>query len=218
MKGENKEASLIVERLEVGPLVTNCYILKSGEEIVVIDPGGDAELILAKIRELEGSVKLVINTHGHIDHIAANNDIVAATGAELVVHQLDAEMLVNPRINLAALTGLTFNSIQPARIVVECDKINCGGEILQIIHTPGHTPGSMCLLGNGYIFTGDTLFVDSIGRVDLPGGSEKAMRSSLKKLQMLLRHEVMLYPGHGPTGTFGKALLLNPFLGGMWTA
>ncbi len=218
MKKENASEEPIVERLEVGPLATNCYILKSKDELMVVDPGGDGDLILDRINELGGTVKIVINTHGHIDHIAADHDIVSATGAELLVHQLDAEMLVNPGINLAVFTGMNFTSIKPARTVAEGDEIKCGDEILRVIHTPGHTPGGICLIGNGYVFTGDTLFVDSIGRVDFPGGSGTAMRASLKRLQMLLRREVMLYPGHGPTGTFGRALLVNPFLGGWWTA
>ncbi|MEO0071241.1 MAG: MBL fold metallo-hydrolase [candidate division WOR-3 bacterium] len=204
---------LRIERLEVGPLLTNCYILKCGEEMVVIDPGGDGERILNKVQELGGEVKWVINTHGHIDHIAANGEVVEATGAEILIHQLDEMMLVQPEINLAMMMGMEINSPKPSGFLAEGDEIVVGKESLSVVHTPGHTPGSICLIGSGYVFTGDTLFLDSIGRVDLPGGSELQMQNSLARLQRILKRETMLYPGHGPTGSFGRALLVNPFLG-----
>lgn len=205
--------TLSIERLEVGPLMTDCYILKSGEEMVVIDPGGDGVRILNKVNELGGKVKFVINTHGHIDHIAANGEVVEATGAEVLIHQLDARMLAMPEINLSMMMGMEINSPKPSRLLVEGDILVVGEERLNVLHTPGHTPGSICLLGEGYAFTGDTLFLDSIGRVDLPGGSELQMQNSLVRLERLLKRETMLYPGHGPTGSFGRALLVNPFLG-----
>jgi glyoxylase-like metal-dependent hydrolase (beta-lactamase superfamily II) len=208
---------VVIERLEVGAFLTNCYILKSGEELVVIDPGGDAEQILKLVGQLGGMVKYVINTHGHIDHIGANAELVNATGAQILIHELDARMLREPDRNLSALMGISFNSPVPGKLLKEGDEIEIGTARLEVLHTPGHTPGSICLLGDGYGFTGDTLFLDSIVRVDLPGGSEGAMKESLKKLQRRLKREMMLYPGHGMMGTFGRALLINPFLGGVWT-
>lgn len=204
-----------ISRLVVGPLATNCYVLKSGVELAVVDPGGEAELILAKVGEIGGSVKYVIDTHGHIDHIAANREVIEATGAELLIHELDAKLLAHPDRNLSSLMGLEFTSPAPTRLLKEGDKVVVGGEEMTVLHTPGHTPGGICLLADGYAFTGDTLFVDSIGRVDFPGGSEAQMMASLNRLQAVLRKEIELYPGHGEPGRFGRALLVNPFLGSM---
>jgi hydroxyacylglutathione hydrolase len=200
-----------IERLVVGPLATNCYILKSGAELAVIDPGGDAELILEKVGELGGVVKYVIDTHGHVDHIAANREVVEATGAELLIHELDAKLLALPDRNLSSLMGMKLTS--PA--LKEGDKVVVGEAEMTVLLTPGHTPGGICLLASEYAFTGDTLFVDSIGRTDFPGGSDEQMQESLNKLQMVLRKDTVLYPGHGEPGRFGRALLVNPFLGSM---
>lgn len=208
----------VVERLEVGPLQTNCYVLKSDDELAVIDPGGDGPGIIQRIAELGGRVKYVINTHGHVDHMAANTEVLAATDAILLAHRLDVEMLVSPERNLAAMMGFRVCSPEPAQTLEDGDIIEVGGERLTVVHTPGHTPGGICLLGSGYAFTGDTLFVDSIGRIDLPGGNEMAMRGTLARLQALLRKETAIYPGHGLPGTFGRALLVNPFLGSRWPA
>jgi glyoxylase-like metal-dependent hydrolase (beta-lactamase superfamily II) len=204
-----------IERLVVGPLATNCYILKSGDELAVIDPGGDAELILEKAKELGGTVKYVIDTHGHIDHIAANREVIEATGAELLIHELDAKLLALPDRNLSSLMGMKLTSPAPSRLLKEGDKVAVGEEEMTVLRTPGHTPGGICMLASRYAFTGDTLFVDSIGRTDFPGGSDEQMQESLNKLQTVLQKDTMLYPGHGEPGTFARALLVNPFLGSM---
>jgi len=204
-----------IERLVVGPLATNCYILKSGTELAVVDPGGDAEMILARAKDLGGIVKYVIDTHGHIDHIAANREVIEATGAQLLIHGFDAGLLAHPDENLSSLMGMRLTSPAPNRLLKEGDKVVVGEDEMKVLHTPGHTPGGICLLASDYAFTGDTLFVDSIGRVDFPGGSEVQMQASLDKLQMQLRKDTMLYPGHGEPGKFGRALLVNPFLGSL---
>jgi len=204
-----------IERLVVGPLAGNCYILKSGAELAVVDPGGDAEMILAKVTELAGTVKYVVNTHGHIDHIAANREVIDATGAQLLIHELDAKLLAHPDGNLSSLMGMRLTSPLPNRLLKEGDKIVVGEDEMTVLHTPGHTPGGICLLGSDYVFTGDTLFVDSIGRTDFPGGSNELMQASLDRLQTVLPKDTMLYPGHGEPGSFGRALLVNPFLGSL---
>lgn len=208
----------VIERLEVGPLLTNCYVLKSNGEIAVIDPGGDAGDILAKAAELGGTVRLVVDTHGHADHMAANQEVLAATGAELLIHRLDAGMLVEPEGNLSTLMGIRLKSPPATRLLADGDEVVVGDERLKVLHTPGHTPGSICLVAKEYAFTGDTLFLDSIGRMDFPGGSEQKMQASLARLQAVLARETMLYPGHGPSGTYGRALLVNPYLGSIWPA
>ena len=204
-----------IERLVVGPLATNCYILKSGVELAVVDPGGDAEMILAKAKELGGTAKYVIDTHGHIDHIAANREVIEATGAQLLIHELDARLLAQPDGNLSSLMGMRLTSPTPDRLLKEGDKVVVGEDEMTVLHTPGHTPGGICLLTADYAFTGDTLFVESIGRTDFPGGSDELMQASLDRLQTVLRKDTMLYPGHGEPGRFGRALLVNPFLGSL---
>ena len=204
-----------IERLVVGPLAGNCYILKSDAELAVVDPGGDAETILAKTTELGGRVKYVIDTHGHVDHIAANREVIEATGAQLLIHELDAKLLAHPDGNLSSLMGMTLTSPTPDRLLKEGDRVIVGEDEMMVLHTPGHTPGGICLLGPDYVFTGDTLFVDSIGRTDFPGGSSELMQASLDRLQTVLRKDTMLYPGHGEPGSFGRALLVNPFLGSL---
>lgn len=204
-----------IERLVVGQLGTNCYVIKSGEELAVVDPGGDAEMILAKVEELGGTVKYVIDTHGHIDHIAANREVIEATGAELLIHELDAKLLAHPDRNLSSLMGMSLTSPAPDRLLREGDKVRVGEDELAVLHTPGHTPGGICLVAAGYAFTGDTLFVESIGRVDFPGGSEEQIMASLVRLQTVLSKDTEIYPGHGEPGTFGRALLVNPFLGSL---
>jgi hydroxyacylglutathione hydrolase len=204
-----------IERLVVGPLATNCYILKSGDELAVIDPGGDAERILAKAKELGGTLKYVVDTHGHIDHIAANREVIEATGAQLLIHELDARLLAHPDQNLASLMGMELASPAPSRLLKEGEKVVVGEDEMEVLHTPGHTPGGICLLGSEYAFTGDTLFLDSIGRVDFPGGSEEQMMGSLARLQTVLKKDTEILPGHGEPGRFGRALLVNPFLGSL---
>jgi glyoxylase-like metal-dependent hydrolase (beta-lactamase superfamily II) len=172
-------------------------------------------MILAKAKELGGTVKYVIDTHGHIDHIAANSEVIEATGAQLLIHELDARLLAHPDGNLSSLMGMRFTSPAASRLLKEGDKVVVGEDEMTVLHTPGHTPGGICLLASDYAFTGDTLFVDSIGRVDFPGGSEEQMQASLNRLQAILRKETELYPGHGEPGRFGRALLVNPFLGSL---
>jgi glyoxylase-like metal-dependent hydrolase (beta-lactamase superfamily II) len=114
--------------------------------------------------------------------------------------------------------GMRFTSPAPSRLLKEGDKVVVGEDEMTVLHTPGHTPGGICLLATSYAFTGDTLFVDSIGRVDFPGGSEEQMMASLARLQTVLRKDTEIYPGHGEPGSFGRALLVNPFLGGLVVA
>jgi hydroxyacylglutathione hydrolase len=207
-----------IERLVVGRLATNCYVLESEGEIAVVDPGGDGDRILAKVEEMEGAVRYVINTHGHVDHVAANRAVLEAAGEEagLLIHEADAEYLAQPDISFAMMVGQRIEAMSPTRTLVEGDEVCVGDQKLVVWHTPGHTPGGICLVGSGYAFTGDTLFVDSIGRTDLPGGSEPEMRASLLRLQSSLAPETMLYPGHNEPGTLSRARLANPFLGTGW--
>jgi hydroxyacylglutathione hydrolase len=203
-------------RVIVGPLATNCWILKSGEELAIVDPGGDAPDIVAKARELGGTVKYVINTHGHIDHVAANRPVLDEMGGELVISHEDEPMLLHPDPNFLLMMGLKLEPEVPDRTVREGDVVELGDEKFKVMETPGHTPGSICLVGSTVCLSGDTLFLDSIGRTDFPGGSEAQMRESLQRLRLCLDKELELLPGHNEPGSFARALLVNPFLGGGW--
>ncbi|MDW7988307.1 MAG: MBL fold metallo-hydrolase, partial [candidate division WOR-3 bacterium] len=178
----------------------------------IIDPGFEALKILTTAQKLAGKITHIINTHGHMDHIGANRQLKAESGAMVYIHKDDAELLTHPSKNLSLLIG-DFVSSPPADVLLDDgDTIKIGNLELKVLHTPGHTPGSICLIGDKFCFTGDTLFYDSIGRTDFPGSSEELMFKSLKKLSTVLTDELIVYPGHGEWGIFRDIKLQNPFL------
>ncbi|MCK8825230.1 MBL fold metallo-hydrolase [Fuchsiella alkaliacetigena] len=205
---------MILERIAVSSLETNCYILGDEElgQCIVIDPGAQGEQILDKVAELNLEIKYVLNTHAHHDHIGANEVLLENSEAELLIHQADAEALVSPELNLSFLRPQ--ESIEgPAadRELAAGDIVECGEWSLEVIHTPGHTPGGITLVGNGKLFTGDTLFAMGVGRTDFPQGSREQLQASIQKL-LELDSDLEVYPGHGPTGRLGGIIKSNPFL------
>ncbi|MEW6608197.1 MAG: MBL fold metallo-hydrolase [bacterium] len=200
-----------IHKLVVGFMESNCYILEDGNEAIVIDPGGDAYLILDKLNELKTKLIYIINTHGHIDHIAGNNELKNATGAKILIHKNDAVMLTDSSSNLSAFF------YEP--IITSADRLLENGEFietghlkLKVIHTPGHTQGGICLPGDKFIFTGDTLFAGGIGRTDFPGGDYKTLIDSINQHLLILKDETIIYPGHGNISTIGEERKTNPFL------
>ena len=208
---------MIVKMLTLGTLYTNCYIVSCIEtkEALIIDPGfeekKDAEKVLKEVKQQELHIKYVVNTHGHPDHIGGNRIIKEATNALLLIHEYDAPMLTGPTENLSMLLRLHAMSPPADKTLHEGDIIRFGKTTLKVLHTPGHSKGSISLLGDDVIFTGDTLFAGSIGRYDLPSASYKEIIHSIKRLATLPEH-VKVYPGHGPTSTIGKEKNSNPFL------
>jgi glyoxylase-like metal-dependent hydrolase (beta-lactamase superfamily II) len=205
---------MIVKCLEVGMYMANCYLVwcEETKEAVVIDPGGEGKRILAEIAKEQLHVLYIVDTHGHMDHIGANAEIHSATGAKLMIHEQDASMLNNSSMNLSAFTGEIQGS-RPDILLHEGDEISCGKEVrLKVLHTPGHSPGGICLQGDGLIFTGDSLFAESIGRTDFPGGSYQDLIDSIKNKIMVLDDAYVVYPGHGPATTVGYERKHNPFL------
>jgi len=170
-----------IKRLVVGQLGTNCYLIISKGELMVIDPGVEPKKILQEIEKSKTNLKYIILTHSHLDHISAVLEIKQKIKTQVLIHQLERYSL----------------SFDPDILLKEEDEIKIGDVILKVLHAPGHTSGSICLLGKDFIFTGDTLFQDGVGRTDLPGGSSKYLRESLDKLSKVLRSGMKVYPGHG---------------------
>lgn len=205
---------MIVEMLCVGLLQTNCYIVgcEDTKEGAIIDPGGDAKRILARVEQLGLKIKYVVNTHGHFDHTLANKEVVKATGAPLAIHSADAPMLTEG--GGAFFFGIMGKASPPAEVILDEGQVLTVGEVeLQVLHTPGHSPGSICLYSEeeGVLFDGDVLFNMGIGRCDLPGGSYSVLMDSIQRL-LALSDETMVYPGHGPATTIGREQRSNPFL------
>jgi hydroxyacylglutathione hydrolase len=205
---------LIVKMLHVGPLQTNCYVVGCEEtkEGAVIDPGGDAERILAEVERLGLKIKYVINTHGHFDHTLANKEVVKATGASLAIHSAGAPALTKG--GGAFFFGIIGKASPPAGTILEEGQVLTLGQIeLKVLHTPGHSPGSICLYSEkeGVLFDGDVLFNMGMGRYDLPGGSYSVLMESIHRL-LTLPDETTVYPGHGPPTTIGHERRGNPFL------
>jgi hydroxyacylglutathione hydrolase len=197
---------VLVEAFTVGTLYTNCYLASCPDtkEAIVIDPGLDfsseAQPIYDYIEEAKLEIKYIVNTHGHEDHVKGNAIFQEKYNVPICIHSLDAHFIEN-----------TENPNFPTIVLDEGSFLQCGGEVLKVIHTSGHTPGSICLVGERIIFTGDTLFAGGIGRTDFPGGSMKNMRLSLQKLTSLPDY-LLVYPGHGETSMIGKEKRTNPFL------
>ena len=189
-----------IQRLTLGPLAANCWILTDKTapgHALLIDPGGEADKILETLKERELKLDAILLTHGHFDHIAAVDEVAAATGAPLYCPQKDKRALSDPQSNLSSLftrSPLYIETV-PARLLKEWDVIPFGGERLTVLETPGHTPGSVCYMADGALFTGDTLFAQGCGRTDLPGGDKEALEDSLSRLLKL--GDVAVYPGHG---------------------
>jgi glyoxylase-like metal-dependent hydrolase (beta-lactamase superfamily II) len=205
---------MILIRLIVGPLQVNCYILadEKTKEAVVIDPGDDAREILKVIKEKGLKVKYIMSTHAHFDHVGANRAIKEATGAELVLHEADAPVLATVSSQSSSF-GMPPVSAPPAdRYVKHGDAITAGEVSLTVLHTPGHTPGGISLLGHGMVFTGDALFAGSIGRTDFPGGDLMTLLEAIKAHLMTLPDDTKVYSGHGPESTIGDERRENPFL------
>jgi len=206
---------VIVKKLVVGELEANCYILadEKTKRAIIIDPGGEAKKILWIVKQNKLKVIYIINTHAHIDHIGANDIIREATGAFLLIHSSDAHLLENPQMNLSTMMNGKRKFLPPTRVVKEEDEIKVDQICLQVLHTPGHTPGSICLYIRGErVFTGDTLFAGSVGRVDLPGGSPADLQNSIREKLLTLPEKVIVHPGHGPDTTIGKEKKDNPFI------
>jgi len=202
------------ETLVVGALETNCYLVYCEEtrDGAVVDPGADAEKIFKAIERAGIRPVILINTHGHIDHIGANKDIKDKYGISLIIHEKDKEMLaMGQQSELSIILGAK-ESPKPDEFLNEGDDIKIGNSSLKVIHTPGHSQGSVCLLGEDFLLAGDTLFKMGVGRTDLPGGSWEELERSIRSRIFTLPEDITVLPGHGPSTTVGREKNANPFI------
>lgn len=193
---------MLIKKVIAGMMEANCYIVgdASTKDVFVIDPGGDYAKIKRVIDGESLKPKAVINTHGHGDHIGADSDF----GIPIWIHRLDAEFLQDPSKNLSGAFGFLLRTKPAARLLEDGDILDIGKEKLEVIHTPGHTPGSICLKGDTVIFTGDTLFCNGIGRTDFEYGSQEDIMRSIKERLFTLDGSYVVYPGHGPSTTIAN--------------
>lgn len=209
-----------IEKMILGPFQTNCYIVYDDEKnAVVIDPADNAEAILKKLDVLQLNLKKILLTHAHPDHVCGLYDIVQKKDVPVYLVSEDVEMLETNSKYFGPMLGMEVKDVTPDVILKDGDEITVGEMNFKVLHTPGHTEGSCCfLLNDKDLFSGDTLFYTSMGRVDLPGGSEEAMMNSLLRLSDLDK-DIKVYPGHGPGTDIGKELRLNPYIqkaNGLW--
>jgi len=213
-----KNDRMIIKRLVVGDLSANCFIIgpEAGGEGMVIDPGGDAEDIFKAITQSGLAIKRIVLTHGHSDHIAALRDIQDRTGAEVAIHIADAQFLQG-RGAFSSQFGISYRTPSPPdRLLRRGDTIEIGGWRFTVLHTPGHTPGSICLLTEGRVFTGDTLFYRGIGTTLMPGSNRRQLIESIRTVLMALPDDVIVHAGHGRETTIGDERQNNPFLHGSY--
>ena len=208
---------MFLKQMQVGNMAVFAYLLgdTSTGEALVIDPAANIDGIIAQADQNKVRIQYIVNTHGHVDHIAGNLDMKNKTGAKIIIHESDAEMLTSTPAMILKMFGAK-QSPTADRTVRDGDIISVGGISLKVLHTPGHSPGSMSLYTEGYVFTGDTLFVGGVGRTDLPGGSSQVMARSIQQQLCTLPDDTKVMPGHNyggaPTSTIGREKTSNPFL------
>lgn len=205
-----------IDRVQVGPLETNCWVVgdEQGGPVFVIDPGDDGDRVLKAIGDRD--VSAVVLTHGHFDHLGAVADVIARKPAPIAVHALDAEYITSAEGTGGSLFGFHGHVAPAAEIALKHDDVLVAGTMsLSVIHTPGHTPGCICLLAQDgderALFSGDTLFAGGVGRTDFPRGSSRDLASSIAARLAPLPHDLAVHPGHGPSTTIGREAKTNVF-------
>jgi hydroxyacylglutathione hydrolase len=204
---------MMIQSLPVGPLQANCHIVgcEQTRKAAVIDPGGDTDRILLALADKKLTLTAIINTHGHFDHVSGNKKLKDATGADLMLHPLDAPMLENLAGSAAAWGMNAENSPKPDRLLEEGDTVECGTIQFKVLHTPGHTPGGISLYAGDALFVGDTLFAGSIGRTDFPGGDYDPLIRNIQTKLFALPDGTRVYTGHMDPTTIGREKKYNPF-------
>ena len=214
---------MIVKTLEVGPLMTNCYIIadETTKEAAIFDPGDDSKNIIAEIKNENLTVKYIFNTHGHWDHVGANTAVKEATGVDILIHKKDAYMLGKAEES-ALMWGMISNNSETSLFMKEGDEFKLGGIIFKIITLGGHSPGGVGFVFEAkdkisketetFVICGDTLFAGSIGRSDFEGGNLEDLLNNIRKKLFSLPDNTIVLPGHGPHTKIGHEKRTNPFL------
>lgn len=208
----------MIERIVLPFLGVNCYVLacEDSKKAIVIDPGSGGQVILDRLKNKGIEIELIVLTHGHYDHIGAIEEIKNAFGAKVAIHKEDADMLTDANLNLSCFSGRE-TALPSADILLEDgQELIVGNKKIIVIHTPGHSPGGVCLFdeSENALFSGDTLFCGSVGRTDFPGGSMSKLISSIQNKLMVLDDSVKVFPGHESPSTIGRERKNNPYLNG----
>lgn len=206
-----------VKKIISGRMEVNCYIVYDAntKKCIIVDPGEDGDLVINEVKKEDLIPEMLVNTHGHYDHILSNEKIRSEFDIPLAAHKDEIQMLADPQRNASALFGYPV-SVKTPEIVLEDDqKVDLSFTSFKVIHTPGHTKGGICLLFDDFIITGDTLFAGTIGRTDFPGGDYEEMKRSLQRIKVL-NPNTIIYPGHGSITTIANELRHNPFLNGQY--
>ena len=204
-----------IKTMQVGALGTNCYIVscKRTNEAMIIDPGGNTSDIVSYVHAKKLRVKAIVDTHGHADHIAANDDLRNLVDARLYIHEKDSAMLASAEKNLSLFIGRPIELRAADGYLKDGDTITIGDIVFTVLETPGHTPGGISLYTDkGSVFSGDTLFYLSVGRTDFPGGSMRQLNECIKTKLFTLPDKTAVYPGHGPSTDIGTEKEQNPFI------
>jgi glyoxylase-like metal-dependent hydrolase (beta-lactamase superfamily II) len=207
---------MVIKMLAVGPFAANCYIVGSSatKQGMIIDPGAEADTILRTVQQTRLSISLIAITHAHIDHVGALREVQEKTNAQFAIHEAEKGFLFAAPMRM--LTSLGISPIKspprPDRTLKDGERIDVGDLHFEVLHTPGHSSGGICLSGHGVVFSGDTLFNLGIGRTDFPGMSHERLMKSIHEKLMVLPDETIVYPGHGPSTTIGDERRGNPFL------
>lgn len=200
--------------LTVGPVYTNCYIAKEegSQSCVVIDPGEEAGKIAGYMKKRNLTLEAILLTHGHFDHITAVSDLVSAAGGKVYAFRDEKELLINPELNGSVMMGYEVG-LEPDVLLRDGQTITVAGLTFQVIHTPGHTKGGCCYYAEDekVLFSGDTIFMESIGRTDFPTGNGRELLRSVREKILVLPDEVKIYPGHGPETNVAYEAANNPY-------
>lgn len=208
--------SLTLRVYAVGELKTNCYILEYDGDAMVIDPGDEAVILLSHLKALRGGrLKYIVLTHGHCDHIGAVDIVAREMGGELIMGGADMPMLPDPMKNFSHYFGDPVKVTARPREAVDGEELSLGSMVFRVLHTPGHSEGSISIHGDGKVFCGDLLFRGSIGRTDFPGGDHDLLLASVRDRIFPLGGKTEIYPGHGEKTTVALEMSQNPFLMGL---